>query len=113
MTRNPDFFITHIAESLELIESYIEGRNKEEFLTSVGLQDMILRRLEIIGEAVKNLPRDFCEIHPGIPWKKLAGLRDVLIHHYFGIDTELVWIVLTRELPPLKTQIDEIRKTSD
>jgi len=69
-----------------------------------------MRRLEIIGEAVKRLPLDLKKAHPGVPWKKIAGMRDVLIHEYFGVDLKLTWEVVERELPALKPKIEAIKK---
>jgi uncharacterized protein with HEPN domain len=71
---------------------------------------MIVRRLEIIGEAVKNLPQEIKEKHPDIPWKRIAGMRDILIHEYFGIDLALTWEVVEKELPNLKKRIIEIKE---
>jgi uncharacterized protein with HEPN domain len=73
------------------------------------VQDAVLRRLEVIGEAVKNIPDDFRKRHPTIPWRKIAGLRDVLVHAYFGVNPKRVWIVITTELQELKTEIRKIR----
>ena len=79
-------------------------------MKSVKLQDLVMRRLEIIGEAVKRLPLDLKKAHPGVPWKKIAGMRDVLIHEYFGVDLKLTWEVVERELPALKPKIEAIKK---
>jgi len=67
-----------------------------------------LRRLEVIGEAVKNLPLDFREKYPNIDWKKIAGLRDVLIHAYFGVSLERIWVIVKDDLPDLKKKIKKI-----
>ena len=108
MIKEPIIFLEHIVESIEQIEKYAGSLTKEQFESSLEIQDAVLRRLEIIGEAVKNLPADFKEEHPGIPWKKIAGTRDFLTHEYFDVDTELVWEILQRDLAELKDKIAKI-----
>jgi len=108
MNKDVRFFLEHILDSISLIERYTEGVSRKDFLESVELQDKVIRRLEIIGEAVKNLPQDFKEKYPHIPWKEIAGMRDVLVHKYFGIDLDLTWEVVERDLPQLKRQLLDI-----
>ena len=103
--KNYKIFLEHILESIKLIEKYTEEKTKDDFLKSVPLQDMVIRRLEIIGEAVKNLPQEFKEKYSGIPWRRIAGMRDKLIHKYFGVDIEFTWGVVKKELPLLKQNL--------
>ena len=105
MIEGEELFIKHILESIYLIESYVEELSAEEFLEQVEKQDAVIRRLEIIGEAVKNLSSGFREAHPQIPWQQIAGMRDLLIHKYFGVDLELTWGVVQRNLPELKQKL--------
>ena len=108
MVKNPKFFLEHILESIKLIEEYIKGISLNDFMSSVKIQDMVMRRLEIIGEAVKNLPVDLKCKYPNIEWKKISGMRDILIHEYFGVDLKLTWNVVEIEIPKLKNNIIQI-----
>ena len=110
MKKDPKVFIGHILESIHLIEKYIDGISKEDFLKSINIQDAVIRRLEIIGEAVKNLPLEFREEYPDIQWRQIAGMRDVLIHGYFGVDLDLTWKVVRSDLPELERKIAGILK---
>jgi uncharacterized protein with HEPN domain len=98
-------FLEYILECIDLIEEYSEGVAEAEFSGSTPLQDMIVRRIEIIGEAVKNLPDDLKREHPEIPWRDIAGLRDTVVHQYFGLDLGLIWDVVKKDIPELKPKI--------
>ena len=89
--------------------SYTQGLTMETFSKDAKTFDAILRNLEIIGEASKKIPNEICSQYPEIEWKKIAGLRDILIHFYFGIDDEIVWDVIQNKLPELEKQIREIK----
>ena len=108
MTRDMRLYIQDILESIEAIEEYVQSTTEEQFYRNRQVQDAVLRRLEIIGEAVKNLDEDFRNRYPEIPWKKVAGLRDVLIHKYFGVSLKRVWRVIKIDLVDLKLQISRI-----
>ncbi|MBN1216769.1 MAG: DUF86 domain-containing protein [Candidatus Lokiarchaeota archaeon] len=108
MKKNELFFLINIKDSIELIENYVQNKSKEEFLNINILQDSIIRRLEIIGEAVKNINENIKIKYPDIQWKKISGMRDILIHQYFGVDLELTWEVIKKDIPTLKKQILDI-----
>jgi len=101
-------FLEHILESINLISAYVSQLSKDDFLDSHQVQDAVIRRLEIIGEAVKNLPLGFRKRHAEVPWRQIAGMRDVLIHGYFGVDLELTWKVVREDLPELEQKIARI-----
>ena len=102
MKKDPSIFIGHMLDSIEIIEGYSEGMTVADLLGSVDLQDKIIRRIEIIGEAVKNLPEEIKRSHPEIPWRDIAGMRDIVVHQYFGIDLEFVWHAVAKDIPELK-----------
>jgi uncharacterized protein with HEPN domain len=104
--KEDQIYIKHIIESIELIEHYMSGITKEEYILQPQLQDAVLRRLEIIGEAAKNISANTKNQHPEIPWRLMAGMRDMIIHHYFGIDIDLVWGTVKKDLPDLKKLLD-------
>ncbi len=108
MKRNHRIFLEYILQSIDLIEQYTRGKTKDDFLRSVALQDMVLRRLEIIGEAVKNIPEEIRQKYSDIPWRRIAGMRDKLIHGYFMVDIEFTWGVVKKDLPALEAQISKI-----
>ena len=108
MKKDPKVFIGHIIESIELIEQYAKKLTTNTFKKDIAMQDAIIRRLEIIGEAVKNIPTSFKTKYPEIPWKQMAGMRDILIHEYFDVDIALTWSVVKLKLPSLKPQLQNL-----
>ncbi len=103
--RDPSLYLTHVLESIELARAYVEGVDFRRFSESQQLQDAVIRRIEIIGEAVKNLPAEMRDAAPGVPWRRIAGMRDKVVHDYMGVDIELVWTVVHRDLPKLAQEV--------
>lgn len=103
-------YLEDILESIFRIEEYIEkiNQNKKAFESNIEKQDSVLRRLELIGEATKRLEKKFRNKHAEIPWRKMAGMRDVLIHEYDQIDLDLVWEVIVTDLPILKKSVQNL-----
>ena len=111
MKKDVKIFLEHILDSIEkTFWSFTIGVSKEEFEKDVKLQDAVIRRLEIIGEVVKNIPNSFREKHFNISWNKIAGMRDKLIHHYFGVDLVTVWKVVKEDMSILKNEIIKIKE---
>ncbi|MEK6917698.1 MAG: DUF86 domain-containing protein [Nanoarchaeota archaeon] len=110
MKRNYWMFINDILENIELIEKSTSKISKTEFEENKDIIDATLRRLEIIGEASKNLPSSLTKKYSEIPWKDIAGFRDIMIHAYFIVDIDKVWEVVRKDIPDLKKKISEIKK---
>ena len=108
--KDPLVFIGHIAESIEKIENFSKGLSKEDFFKDEMRQSAIVRQIEIIGEASKNITGSFRNKYPNVPWKAIIGTRDKIIHHYFGVDLEAVWRILEKDIFELKKEISKIIK---
>lgn len=111
MKKDQTIFLDHILESIALIESYVLGISEESFLSDIGTQDKVIRRLSIIGEAASQLSEEFRSTYPDVKWKEIIGMRNFLIHEYFGVTIPEVWLTVKRDLPELCDQIKE-SKTS-
>lgn len=106
--RDYELYLDDILEAIKRIERYARGRTLGRLKKDTLVLDGIVRNLEIIGEAAKNIPNHIREKYPEIEWKKIAGLRDVLAHEYFGIDLEVVWDIVKSKLPVFKNQVNRI-----
>ena len=108
MTEKDKFYLENILDSIKQIEKFLKGFDKAAFLKSDLHQNAVIRKLEIIGEATKRISVSLKVTHEDVAWRKPAGLRDVLIHDYLGIDIEKVWQTVVNDLPVLKKQIKKI-----
>ena len=107
--KNIKVYLDDILESIEKIESYLDDVSENEFENNPEKQDAVIRRLEIIGEAVKHIPQNIREKYSDIPWREIAGMRDIMIHEYFGVSISLIWKTVNTDLIKLKNKLLNIR----
>jgi len=109
MKRDVRLYIEDIIDCIAKIEEYTDSITEDDFHDNTQTQDAVLRRLEIIGEAVKHIPMRIRDKYPDIPWKNIAGLRDVLINAYFGVNLYRTWKAVKEDIPDLKVKIMAVR----
>ena len=111
-TKKDKAYLRHILDAVSDIKRFMEGLTKEEFFENKEKQYAVLRALEIIGEATKNLSKEMKAKHSEIQWKDIAGMRDKLIHEYFGVNLNLVWETVKKNIPELEKKISEMLSTT-
>ena len=110
MPRSDVVYLQHILDATARIEEYLQGVSEAEFHGRNLIQDGVIRQIEIIGEATKQLSKELREKDAHIPWGDIAGMRDKLTHHYFGVDMEEVWLTTQEDIPVLKREVERIIK---
>ena len=106
--RDPDLLIQDMLVAARKIELYIAGIEHQAFLSDDKTVDAVVRNLEVLGEAARQLPGDFTSRNPNVPWNKIAGLRHRIVHDYFGLDLEIIWQIIHSDLPLLKAQLEKL-----
>ena len=102
-------YISHMLDCIAAVESFIKDMDEEGFKSSRMKQSAVVREVEVIGEAAKNISQSIKDTHSKIPWKDIIRTRDKMIHHYFGVDLKIIWNIITIDLPSLKKEIEMIR----
>jgi uncharacterized protein with HEPN domain len=108
MTRNLSLYIKDILQNMQDAQNFIRGMSYEKFIADKKTFNAVVRSLEVIGEAAKNVPEEIRSKYPSIPWKEMAGMRDKVIHFYFGVSREAVWIAVKDRIPALQPLIEQI-----
>ncbi|MBA2667672.1 MAG: DUF86 domain-containing protein [Trueperaceae bacterium] len=105
MSRSVEVLLGEIVIAIDLLRRYTAGMDYDAFRTNVEKQDSVVRRLEVIGEAVKGIPSEVRAAYPEVPWRDIAGARDVLLHEYFRVDLARAWNMVQKDLPVLEVQV--------
>ena len=108
MEKDLNVWLGHIEDSIDIIDQHLAGCSFVEFQNSITKQDAVVRRLEIIGEAVNNIPESFQVSHPEIEWADIVAMRNILAHEYFGVKLQIVWRTIENDLPKLKKQLAKL-----
>ena len=111
MNRDDQLYLQNILDAIAAVETYIQGFDREHFDKNKLVQDGVIRQITIIGEATKLLSNELRDKHSQIPWRQIARMRDTLIHRYFGVDLEQVWLTAQNDLPVLKAEATKILET--
>jgi len=106
--RRDELYLGDIVEAIERIVTYLAGLSYEQFLEATQVQDAVLRNLQVVGDASKKVSLTVRKAHPELPWRQMSGMRDKVVHEYFGLDYSIVWQVATRDLPRLLPAIQGI-----
>jgi uncharacterized protein with HEPN domain len=108
MSRDERLYLEDIRESCQRILRYTQGMSFNTFVNNEMVYDAVLRNIEVVGEAAKHISTDVRKNQPDIDWRRIAGMRDIVAHHYFSIHNEIVWDVVSNKIPELLSQVEEI-----
>lgn len=108
MNPNVLIYVRDILENMQDAEEFIQGMSYEQFVADKKTANAVLRSIEVIGEATKNVPDNVRAQYPQVPWKEMAGMRDKVIHSYFDVDKEIVWLVVKERIPALRPFVEQI-----
>jgi len=113
MSRRDSDYLRDVQEAIHRIQSYTSGLTYEQFLDDEKTQDAVIRNLQVMGEAVRKLSDSLTAAYPAVPWREIAGLRNRIVHDYFGINYDIIWAVIRAEIPLLLKQISKIQEQMD
>src|SRR5438132_13668324 len=106
--RDPTLLIQDMLTAIGRIERYIQGKDHAAFIQDEMVIDAVVRNLEVLGEAARQLPEEFTTKHPEVPWRLVSGLRNRIVRDYFGLVIEIIWQIISRDLQPLKFQLQSL-----
>ena len=107
--RDAGLLIEDMLTAMDRIENYIANQDRASFLKDQKTIDAVVRNLEVLGEATRQLPEEFIQQHNHVPWRLVAGLRNRIVHEYFGLDLEIIWQIISEDLPPVKNQLRNLQ----